>query len=302
MTILAWAALGVGALGLAFGLIQWDRSRRTLRRLDEMLTAAVDGSFQEGRFDESALSALEARMARFLNGSALTRQAVEEERSAIQTLISDLSHQTKTPVANILLYASLLAEGELSPAQREQARLLRQQSEKLAALIQTLVKASRLETGALALTPKVQPLQALLEEISLQCAPAARAAEIQLTVEPAGAAACYDRKWTEEALLNVVDNALKYTPAGGTVRVWAESFELFCAVHVEDNGPGIPEKEQGAIFGRFYRGEEVRDQEGLGIGLYLTREILRREGGYVKVFSRPGAGSRFSLYLPREEG
>ena len=67
-----------------------------------------------------------------------------------------------------------------------------------------------------------------------------------------------------------------------------------------DNGPGIPEGEQGAIFGRFYRGEAVRDQEGLGIGLYLAREVVTREGGYIRLNSSPGQGSRFSLYLPKE--
>ena len=98
----------------------------------------------------------------------------------------------------------------------------------------------------------------------------------------------------------LVDNALKYTPQGGKVALSVREFELFCAIQVEDNGPGIPEGEQGAIFGRFYRGEAVRDQEGLGIGLYLAREVVTREGGYIRLNSSPGQGSRFSLYLPKE--
>ncbi len=300
MTIWSWAALALGALGVIFALYQRHKSRRTLRRLDEMLTAAVDGSFREDCFDESVLSALEAKLARFLNGSALTRRQLEEERAAIQALVSDLSHQTKTPVANILLYASLLAEGDLPPEQREQAGILVQQGEKLSFLIENLVKASRLETGVLALSPQVQGLQDLLEEAARQGGAAAEEKGIRLTISPTSASARYDRKWTEEALWNVVDNALKYTPPGGWVELRAEEFELFCAVHVEDSGPGIPEREQGSIFGRFYRGEQMRDREGLGIGLYLTREILRREGGYIKVRSRPGQGSRFSLYLSKE--
>lgn len=79
-----------------------------------------------------------------------------------------------------------------------------------------------------------------------------------------------------------------------------EEFELFCAIQVEDNGPGIPEAEQARVFGRFQRGKSAREQDGLGIGLYLAREILIRQGGYIKMLSRPGEGSRFSLYLPRE--
>ena len=178
--------------------------------------------------------------------------------------------------------------------------VLTQQGEKLSFLIQTLVKASRLETGMLGLAPKRQAVQHLLDDLTLQCRTVAEEKGVRLCVDSTESVACLDRKWTGEALCNVVDNALKYTPAGGEVRVWAEEFELFCAIHVQDTGPGIPEGEQGAIFQRFYRGNRAGEGEGLGIGLYLTREILRREGGYVKVASRPGQGSRFTLCLPRE--
>ena len=123
---------------------------------------------------------------------------------------------------------------------------------------------------------------------------------ISLTVQPAQGSARFDQKWTAEALGNVVDNAVKYTPPGGAVTLSAVFYELFCCIQVSDTGPGVPEGEQARVFGRFYRGEEVRDQEGLGLGLFLTRSILTREGGYVKLSSKPGKGSTFSLYLPLE--
>ena len=148
-----WLCLGLAVLGLAFGLYQWYRGRRTLRRLDGMLSAAVDGSFTENGFDESVPSALEAKMARFLNGSASSARNLEEERGKIAALIADISHQTKTPIANLLLYASLLAEGELSPEQREQAEAIREQAEKLSFLVEALVKSSRLDSGILAMDP-----------------------------------------------------------------------------------------------------------------------------------------------------
>ena len=295
-------AAAMGLAGLAFGLYQWWRSRRTLRRLDRMLTAAVDGSFRETVFDESAVSALEAKLARFLNGSAVSARSLAEEREAIRALLADISHQTKTPVANILLYASLLAEGDLTPQQAEQAAMVKAQGEKLAFLIRTLVRASRLETGVLTMSPAVHPLQSLLEETVRQAQRQAEAGGVALAAEPTAAAACFDVKWTAEALANVVDNALKYTPAGGSVHLSVREYQMFCAIVVSDTGPGIPEGEQGAIFNRFYRGENVREQEGLGIGLYLTREILRRQGGYIKVRAKPGSGSTFFLYLPKGEG
>ena len=287
-----------GLIGLAAGLALALRSRRTLRRLDHMLTAAIAGGFAEDTFSESALSALESRMARFLSGCAAANRNLAGEKEAIKSLIADISHQTKTPIANILLYAALLSEGELSPEQRAQAAALSAQAEKLSFLVQALVKGSRLETGILTMTPARHGVQQLLDTASGQAAAAARAKGISLTVEATDCAVLCDGKWTAEALYNVVDNAVKYTPASGSVRLSATALGQFCRIDVSDTGIGIPEAEQAGIFRRFYRGKAVREQEGLGIGLYLTREILRRQGGYVKVASRAGAGSTFSLYLP----
>ena len=284
--------------GVLFGLIQWLRARRQLAQMDRMLDRALEGQFQETTFDESAPSALEAKLARFLNGSAASARGLAEERGKIAALIADISHQTKTPIAALLLYSSLLAESPLPPEQREQARAVQAQAEKLRFLIETLVKSSRLDSGILVLTPALHPVAPLLEEAAAQYAGAAAEKNISLTVQPAQGSARFDQKWTAEALGNVVDNAVKYTPPGGAVTLSAVFYELFCCIQVSDTGPGVPEGEQARIFGRFYRGEEVRDQEGLGLGLFLTRSILTREGGYVKLSSKSGKGSTFSLYLP----
>lgn len=295
----------LGALGLAgllLGLWLWLDARRTVRRLDRMLSTAIDGGFGEESFDESAPSALESRMARFLNGSARSLRGVQRQRESIQRMLSDISHQTKTPLANLKLYSSLLMEEELTPRQREQAQVILQQSEKLSFLIETLVKLSRLETDVLAVTPKSQPLSPLLERAASQAKAAAEQKGIALQLhlqQQAEMKALYDLRWTAEALGNLLDNAVKYTPPGGCIQVSATQYELFCRIDVHDNGIGIAEEEQAQIFGRFYRGRQVREQEGLGIGLYLAREIAQKQGGYLKLSSRPGQGSTFSLYLPR---
>lgn len=295
--------LGIMALAaLLLGLWFWLDARRTVRRLDRMLSTAIDGGFGEESFDESAPSALESRMARFLNGSARSLRGVQRQRESIQRMLSDISHQTKTPLANLRLYSSLLMEEELTPRQREQAQVIFQQSEKLSFLIETLVKLSRLETDVLAVTPKSQPLSPLLERAASQAKAAAEQKGIALQLhlqQQAEMKALYDLRWTAEALGNLLDNAVKYTPPGGCIQVSATQYELFCRIDVHDNGIGIAEEEQAQIFGRFYRGRQVREQEGLGIGLYLAREIVQKQGGYLKLSSRPGQGSTFSLYLPR---
>ncbi|MHA5221560.1 sensor histidine kinase [Dysosmobacter sp. Phy] len=291
-----------GALLLALAVVGYDRWRtvRTIRRLDDMLTAALDGSFSEKTFDESRLSALESRLARYLTASALSERNVREQKDQISALISDISHQTKTPVSNLQLYAQLLSEQPLTPQGKDCAAAISAQADKLQTLIEALVKTSRLETGILALHPQPGGLSAVVERSAAQYAPKATEKGITLTVRQTEGFAVFDAKWTEEAVCNLLDNAVKYTPSGGAVTVEVKNYELFSAVRVSDTGPGISEAEQAKIFGRFYRAQGAWQTEGVGIGLYLTRQIAEKQGGYVKAESMPGVGSAFSLYIPRE--
>ena len=296
-------ALAVLALLAAAGIALWThlRSRRMLDTLDRMLDDAIRGDFQESLYDESRLSALETRMAHYLSSNTVSARNLAAEKDAIKTLIGDISHQTKTPIANLLLYAQLLEEQDLPPESRAYVSALEGQAEKLRFLIDALVKTSRLESGVLAMTPKRHGLQQLLEDAASQAAPKAEAKDIVLTAEPTDLTAKFDPKWTTEALYNLVDNAVKYTPTGGRVTLRAVGYELFCRIDVTDTGPGIPEAEQAKIFQRFYRSPAVSDEEGVGIGLYLARQIAAGQGGYLKVASRSGEGSTFSLFLTRAE-
>lgn len=290
------------ALLLALAVIAVDRWRtsRTIRRLDDMLTAAMNGSFSEETFDESRLSSLESRLGRYLAASALSERNVREQKDQISTLISDISHQTKTPVANLQLYAQLLSEQPLTPQGRDCAAAISTQAEKLQTLIEALVKTSRLETGILALHPQPGEISTIVKRAAAQYAPKAAEKGVALTVDQTDGSAVFDPKWMEEAVCNLLDNAVKHTPSGGTVTVGVKNYELFSAVRVADTGPGISEEEQAKIFGRFYRAPGAWQAEGVGIGLYLTRQIVEKQGGYVKVESTPGMGSTFSLYIPRE--
>ncbi|MGN0684759.1 MAG: sensor histidine kinase [Gemmiger sp.] len=217
----------------------------------------------------------------------------------MSALISDISHQTKTPVANLQLYAQLLAEQSLTPQGTECVQAISAQADKFQILIEALVKTSRLENGILAVHPEPSELAPVVDRASAQYAPRASEKGITLTVTPIEGNAVFDPKWTEEALCNLLDNGVKYTPPGGVVTVAVKNYELFSAIQVRDTGPGIPETEQAKIFGRFYRGAGNYREEGVGIGLYLTRKIAEKQGGYVKVESMPGKGSTFSLFLPR---
>lgn len=290
-----------GALLAALVIVAVDRQKtvRTIKHLDAMLEAAIDGRFTEETFDESRLSALESRLARYLTASALSARKVQEQKDQISALISDISHQTKTPVANLQLYAQLLAEQPLTPQGTECVQAISAQADKLQALIEALVKTSRLENGILAVHPEPLELAPVVNRAAAQYAPKASEKGITLTITPIEGDAVFDPKWTEEALCNLLDNGVKYTPPGGVVTVAVKNYELFSAIQVSDTGPGISETEQAKIFGRFYRGAGNYREEGVGIGLYLTRKIAEKQGGYVKVESMPGKGSTFSLFLPR---
>ncbi len=279
----------------------WNRlyAKRVMKNLNRMLDAAMAGDFLEQAFDESLLSAVESRFAHYLAADAVSARKLQEEKDKIKTLIADVSHQTKTPAANILLYTQLLSEQELSPEGRDCAAALEGQVEKLRALVEALVKTSRLETGILVMHAKAGPLAPMLEDAVAQFIPKAAKKGITLTLAATDAQAVFDPKWTAEAVCNLLDNAVKYTPAGGTVTVEVLLYQMFCRICVTDNGPGIPEAERAKVFGRFYRSPAAYETEGVGIGLYLTRQIAQGQGGYIKVSSRPGQGSSFSLYLPR---
>lgn len=287
---------------LALAVVLWYRHRtaHTIARLDQMLTAAMNDDFCETDFDESRLSALESRLVRYLAASSLSARQVQAQKNQLSTWLSDISHQTKTPLANVLLYTQLLAEQPLTPQGQDCVRAISAQADKLQALIQALVKTSRLENGILALHPQAEALAPVVERAVAQYAPRAAAKGVTLTVEPVEGKAVFDAKWTEEALCNLLDNAVKYTPSGGSVQVGVHSYASFAAVSVRDTGPGIAESEQAQVFGRFHRAPEAYEQAGVGIGLYLTRQIATLQGGYVRLQSVPGKGSTFSLYLPHE--
>lgn len=302
MTPAGWAvaaALVLAGAGLAAAWQSRRQTRRTLDRLERMLDDALAGRFDPGAFDESAASALENRMARYLTASGLAAGQLAREKDRLKELVGDIAHQTRTPTANLLLDAQLLAEQPLPPPARVLADGLARQTEKLRFLIEALVKLSRLETGVLAVTPAPGTVRPVIERAVAQARPAADRKGVRLQAEPGDCPAVLDARWTAEALFNLLDNAVKYTPSGGTVTVEVKNYELFSAIRVTDTGSGVPEGEQAKIFGRFYRAPGAYQAEGVGIGLYLTRQIAEKQGGYVKVESTAGKGSTFSLFLPR---
>ena len=285
---------------LAAVIVLWNRrkTQKTMDTIEKMLDAAMDGSFSESTFDESKLSSLETKFAHYLSSAETSSRNVAQEKDRIKSLIADISHQIKTPIANLLLYSELLMEEDLPALAKANVDALYNQLEKLRFLIDSLVKLSRLENGIITLSPQRTALQPLLQGIAEQYVAKAAEKGLSLQLHDTNISATFDMKWTAEALTNIVDNAIKYTEHG-TIAISAESYEMFARIDISDTGAGISESEQSKIFARFYRSKNVREQEGVGIGLYLARQIISGEGGYIKVASVPGKGSTFSIFLPK---
>lgn len=279
-------------------IFKYNTVNKIMDNLHQMLDKAISGEDIESTFDETKVSSLENKLHQYLEMNKLKKTKLEEEKNTINTLISDISHQTKTPIANIVLYSELLVESDLKGEDKKCVDMLVYQAEKLNFLIDALVKASRLETGIITISPKNQNLNNMIEQVLLQIEQKAIDKNIEINYEKTKIKAIFDLKWTIEAVYNILDNAVKYSNVGSEISIKVTPFNMFCKIDITDTGIGMREEDLSKIFTRFYKVKEVSDFDGVGVGLYLAREIIIKDGGYIKVKSKENIGSTFSVFLP----
>lgn len=301
MIWISWSIAAISVLAVIVIIIGCHKKNdafcRTLNRtLDDMI-AGKEVVFQVSR--ETMEDKLRLKLKRLYEILYDRSREAAGERQEMQSLISDISHQVKTPVANLRMYHDILESRDLTGGERETlVGQLGRQVEKLDFLMQALVKLSRLEAGVIGLKPERALLSDILARALGDVCLKAEQKGIALSVDcPEELSVWCDPKWTAESFFNVIDNGVKYTQAGGRLHVTARRQELFVMVSVNDNGPGISEEETARIFRRFYRGEKAGGEEGIGIGLFLAREIVSRQGGYIVVKSREGQGAEFQIFL-----
>lgn len=281
-------------------LIYRRRTEALMHRILHRINEAIAGNDSCPQYNESMESAIDEKLNHFLTISKETKAAAKKERDRIKTFVADVSHQTKTPLSNILLYTQLLSEKEeLDEETRFLSSQIQSQADKLDFLLKSLTKSSHLEADLISLSPCRQSVDKLVLLTCQQWEIYALRRNISIAYEECGLDCLFDMKWTLEALGNVLDNAIKYSPKGSRIGISATPYEMFLRIDVKDNGLGIEQAEQGLIFTRFYRCTQVQKEKGLGIGLFLSREIISKENGYIKVDSSLGKGSTFSIFLPR---
>lgn len=274
-------------------------SAKLCRTLDGMMNGGEEPAPCEDT--ETLFARISLRLSRLYDALCESRLQAQHDREALQELVTDISHQVRLPLSNLKTAAETLSTRPLAENERTGfLQVIIQQTEKLDFLLQAMVKTSRLETGILRLEKKDARLQdTLAQALSGIVYPAQRKDHMVDVSCPEELRLIHDAKWTAEALFNLLDNAVKYTPAGGSIRVTATLWEMYVKIDVEDTGKGIAESSQASVFRRFYRESEVHEQPGAGVGLYLAREIITRQGGYIKLSSQKGHGSVFSVFLPR---
>ena len=298
-----WGFFGVLILFALLLLLDFLHNRYNddlLEQITLLIEALVEQQERQifSEAEDTLTARLQHQLLKLRNILTAQNQMLAQEKEQIKTLISDISHQIKTPIAAANTFAELLSDGELSAEERtEYITTLQMSLGKLTFLTNSLIKMSRLESGIISLKPEKNSLNEIVLQAVKTVYAKAKEKGILITFECDQAfEAVLDFNWTAEAISNVIDNAVKYTPQGGFVRLQITEYPSFLRLDISDSGVGIPEEEQAKIFGRFYRGKQSVGTDGVGIGLYLTREIINKQNGYTKVSSDEN-GSTFSMFL-----
>lgn len=287
---------------LLFLVMGWSiyEKRRTYRRVDELLDRVlnqeviVDSDVKEGEY-----SALVSKIKQIQDVLENHARSAETEKKQVKSLVSNMSHQLKTPLANLSLYAEILGKNELSQEQKNEFfSKMQRQIEKLSWMVESLSKMVKLEQNLDDFEVKNTKIrQTILEAVDTVYEKLEKK-EIHFDMESFEDRFLYhNRKWTVEVLVNLLENAMKYTERGGFISIRVKAYEFYTEIQISDNGRGIRQEELTDIFKRFYRSPEVENIEGSGIGLYLSNLILEKEKGYITVVSEYGKGSCFSVFL-----
>ena len=304
-TAVRWSILGLcAALYAAVGLWAWYQRRQVALFADDLcqtLDALLSGRPVEGYqpYEDSLTAKVQGKLMQYFDIMSEGKRQSQRDKETLQGLVSDISHQVKTPIANLQMFTGILRQHTLSEEKRQEfLGTMAGQLDKLDFLLQSLIKMSRLETGTFTLHMENARLSDTIAQAMSTVWARAEEKGIQLSADCDSAVTVqHDPKWTAEALGNLLDNAVKYTPEGGSVSVLVRPWQFYTRIDITDTGIGIPEAHYHDVFQRFYRAPEVAAQEGVGLGLYLANGIITRQRGYISVKSKVGEGTTFSVYL-----
>ncbi|WP_018592890.1 sensor histidine kinase [Terrisporobacter glycolicus] len=271
-----------------------------LIKLSDMLATISDMRETEvfSMIDDSLFSKLQHQTLRLTNILKTQNNKIENDKNEIKSLISDIAHQLKTPLTNMKMYSEFLQDEDLTEEERQEFNeIIILSLDKLCFLVESMIKMSRLESSVISINQKYEDLNDTILMAITQLYKKAEIKNIAIDFRQKDKVNLYhDKKWTCEAIFNIIENAIKYSKENSKITITIQKYEMFTRIDIEDNGIGIKEEEIPKIFSRFYRGQNVQDKEGIGIGLYLSRQIITKQDGYIKVKSQD-TGSTFSVFM-----
>ena len=277
--------------------------------VQRLLTAAIAGRSGEQRLElfgpPPRVLLIRAIPLNGAGAMAIVDDLSERARlDAVRTdFVANISHELKTPVGALAVLAEALADSDDAEVNRHLAEKMVEEAHRASRTIDDLLELSRIELGGRG-EPETVSLAAVLGEVAARHRFTAETAGVRLVVAPTnGHTVTGDRLQLVSAISNLVDNAIKYTNPGGTVKVSSNISASWVEIEVSDDGVGIPARDLDRVFERFYRVDRARSREtgGTGLGLAIVRHVANNHGGEVSVRSREGEGSTFTLKIPTQE-
>lgn len=270
----------IGLLVIIIGILlyKYITLRNEMLELSDYIDKALDGNLEITEFDEKELSKIKSKLIKFLYASQVKEAKINIEKSKTKDLIADISHQTKTPITNLSLYISLLEDDPKD----EYLEIIKYELNKLEFLIQNLVKSSRLESDIISLQKHQANLKDIVEDVLREFKVILDEKCIRINLKDQDLIFDLDERWLKEAIHNLVDNAIKYSPNGSTINISIYKSYLNYNLDIENECKDISEEALPKIFERFYRGKNSVSKDGLGLGLFIAREIIEKHGGNIK--------------------
>lgn len=267
-------------LALMVGIILYKYIvlRSEMSELSDYIDSALDGNLEITEFDEKELSKIKSKLIKFLYASQVKEAKINTEKSKTKDLIADISHQTKTPITNLSLYISLLEDDPKD----EYIEIIKYELNKLEFLIQNLVKSSRLESDIISLQKHQANLKDIVEDALREFKVILSEKDISINLKDEDLIFNLDERWLKEAIHNLVDNAIKYSPNGSTINISVYKSYLNYNLDIENECKDLSEETLPKIFERFYRGKNSVSKDGLGLGLFIAREIIEKHGGNIR--------------------
>ena len=288
-------AILIGILVILIGIILYKYIvlRNEMRELSTYIDQALDGNLEITEFDEKELSKIKSKLIKFLYANQVKEKKINTEKNKTKDLIADISHQTKTPITNLSLYISLLEDD----SKDEYIEIIKYELNKLNFLIQNLVKSSRLESDIIGLQKNQANLKDLVKDVLKEFKVTLDEKDIRINLKDQDLIFNLDERWLKEAIHNLVDNAIKYSPNGSTINISVYKSYLNYNLDIENECKDLSEETLPKIFERFYRGKNSVSKDGLGLGLYIAREIIEKHGGNIKASLKENR-IKFSVDFP----